>query len=386
LVNNNNNNVIITGLSGAGKTQALKILEDNGFYCVDNLPPNLIGGLFSYLLRQEDKQEKNISSLITRSSVSHKLTPSPVAIGLDIRGLLLSGIKMSGISSLSGSSFPATRSMRRRRGDSDREYSKKIASALIENLKSAVEMRKVKIIFLDADTRTLIARYRITRRKHPIPGAVLERSIETERRLLQEVKKNSTAVIDTSNLSPQELKSALLKIVLVKTPAGLSAGRSYDACRRGPGANSLSVKVISFGYRFGLPPECDIVFDVRFLKNPNYEPRLKYLTGVDPRVKRYIFGVRSDRKRTSSSSYLKGKDDYSGRKFLRLLEGFLRFLVPRYIAEGKNYLTIGFGCTGGHHRSVAVAEEIAGKFLKKLGCCAVEVFHRDVDKPLIFAG
>ncbi|MDI6757199.1 MAG: RNase adapter RapZ, partial [Endomicrobiia bacterium] len=190
---------------------------------------------------------------------------------------------------------------------------------------------------------TLLERYRVTRRRHPLGGDI-KAAVERERRFLASVKKRADIVVDTSNLTSPELKSILEKNL------GVS------------GRFSLTVRVISFGYKFGLPPECDIVFDVRFLKNPNYVRRLKYLDGTDSSVAKYVFG------------------DPDSTRFMRMLSDMFGFLVPRYIREGKNYLAVGIGCTGGHHRSVAVARRLGG-VLKKLGCEA-SVFHRDVEKPL----
>ncbi len=329
--------VIITGLSGAGKTQALKILEDAGFYCVDNLPPQFVGNFISHLSSGTQSSSDNIKSI----------SPSMVAIGLDIRGLLFS-------CAMSCKSFFAKKKPFANNRELISRNIGEISSDLLKNFQTYIPRDKfTSIIFLEADKQTLLARYRITRRKHPIPGD-LEKSIDIEKKILLRIRKLATIVIDTSNLSLQELKSAILKDVGLKN-------------KNSPEPAHISVKVISFGYKFGLPSECDIIFDVRFLKNPNYVTRLKYLIGTHPRIERYIFG---------------GVDGASAREFLRLLRNFFKFLLPRYISEGKNYLSIGIGCTGGHHRSVAVAVKV-GKILKDMGY-QTDVIHRDADKPLIF--
>lgn len=279
---------VITGLSGAGKTLALRILEDIGFYCVDNLPSPLVKDFAGWLQRPG--------------------SPDEAAIVLDVRGIDANGIGYQ------------------------------VYAPLPDSLPL-----KPHIIYLESDTATLLERYRVTRRRHPLGGDI-KAAVERERRFLASVKKRADIVIDTSNLTSPELKSILEK--------------NLGVSRR----SSLTVRVISFGYKFGLPPECDLVFDVRFLKNPNYVRRLKYLDGTDSSVAKYVFG------------------DPDSPRFMRMLTDMFGFLVPRYIREGKNYLAVGIGCTGGHHRSVAVARRLEG-ILKKLGCEA-SVFHRDVEKPL----
>lgn len=272
---------IITGLSGAGKTQALKILEDFGFFCVDNLPASLIESFFRWYKKGKTKQ--------------------PIALGLDIR-----------------TGRPAINEIIKRR-------------------------KHLNIIFLEADVRTLINRYKTTRRKHPLGGA-LTSAVPKEKKLTIDIKNCANQVIDTSNLTLQELKQVLYK----------SLGISKK--------EKIAIQIISFGYRFGIPMESDIVFDVRFMRNPNYVKKLKYLTGLNVAVRRYIFA------------------ESHAKRFLGMLKKMLSFLLPRYVDEGKSYLTVAFGCTGGHHRSVAVACEIAG-FIQSLGY-DVRVLHRDKNKRL----
>lgn len=274
---------IITGLSGAGKTLALKILEDIGFYCVDNLPAQMADSFAAWL-------EKPGS-------------PKEVAIVMDVRG----------IDARSG--FVPARS-------------------------AAV---KPYVIYLESDTATLLERYRVTRRRHPLGGDI-KTAVERERQMLASVKKRADVVVDTSNLTAPELKNILEK--------------NLGVARRG----GLSARIISFGYKFGVPPECDLVFDVRFMKNPNYVKKFKYLTGAESSVAKYVFG------------------DKDSLRFMKILERMMSFLVPRYVREGKNYLAVGIGCTGGHHRSVAVACRLAD-VLSRMGS-QTTVFHRDAKKPL----
>jgi UPF0042 nucleotide-binding protein len=174
--------------------------------------------------------------------------------------------------------------------------------------------------------------------------------------MLSSVKKRADVVVDTSNLTAPELKSILEKNLGPPRRGAFGVGKYFG--RRG----GLAARIISFGYKFGVPPECDLVFDVRFMKNPNYVKKFKYLTGTDSAVAKYVF------------------DDKDSLRFMKILERMLVFLVPRYVREGKNYLAVGVGCTGGHHRSVAVACRTAD-ILSRLGCQAT-VFHRDAKKPL----
>lgn len=277
---------IVTGLSGAGKTQALKILEDLGFMCVDNLPPSLIGGFLDWAEETRIKR--------------------PVAIGIDVR----------------------TPSLEK----------------AIDEIKK--REKNIRILFLEADKQTLINRFKTTRRKHPIPGSLSD-AISKEIRITNKIKKHSDIVVDTTNLTLQELKHSLGKLF-------------WDEID--PKVFKHFVQITTFGYRFGIPLESDLVFDVRFLKNPNYVKKLKYLTGLNKSVRDYVF------------------NDSVAKKFLELIKKLLTFLIPNYIREGKSYLTISFGCTGGHHRSVAVGVVLA-KFIRALGY-EVKLTHRDIDKPL----
>ncbi len=272
---------VITGLSGAGKTQALKILEDFGFTCIDNLPAALIGSFFKWFKGMKTKK--------------------PIVLGLDIR-----------------TGRPAIDEIIRRR-------------------------KSLNIVFLEADTKTLISRYSATRRKHPLGGFLTE-AIPKERKLTSDIRNHAGIIIDTSNLTIQEFKQSL------------SRAFSIDI------GDKVFINLISFGYKFGLPAESDLVFDVRFLKNPNYVKSLKYLTGLNPSVRRYVFAGQV------------------AKRVLKMLKELVSFLIPEYIKEGKSYITLSVGCTGGHHRSVAVVYEMS-RFIKGLGY-EVGVSHRDKDKKL----
>ncbi|MDI7250701.1 MAG: RNase adapter RapZ [Bacillota bacterium] len=277
--------VIITGLSGAGKSLAVRALEDLGFFCVDNLPPELIPK-FAELCQQGRIQR--------------------VALVVDIRGGEFFGEVFSALEHLESVGFP------------------------------------YQILFLEASDEVLVRRYKETRRLHPLAphGGVLE-GIQEERRRLQELRGKAHIVLDTSDLSPQKLREEITHL--------------FTGRRRG-----LIVVIRTFGYKHGVPRDADLVFDVRFLPNPNYVEDLRPLDGTDPRVRDYVL-------RWPVS-----------RRFLRLLGGLLRFLLPQYVAEGKTQLTLAVGCTGGRHRSVVVAEYLAD-FIRRLGH-TVLTEHRDIEE------
>jgi UPF0042 nucleotide-binding protein len=279
--------VIITGLSGAGKTQALRYLEDLGFFCVDNLPPLLIP-VFTELCAQSIRPIEK------------------VAVVVDIRG---------------GEFFEALF---------------KVLSEL--NQKNF----RFEILYLEASDNVLIQRYKESRRTHPLSkhGEILK-GIQEERLWLQNLRGRAHKIIDTSNISTLLLKKEL---------AGL-----FSDNLEGPG---LHITIISFGYKFGIPLDSDLVFDVRFLPNPHYEMELKPLTGEDAAVREYVFN--------SPVS-----DNFTAKFF-----DLINFLLPEYIKEGKTALTIAIGCTGGRHRSVAVAEKL-GECLKRKNY-RVTFWHRDV--------
>ena len=284
--------VIVTGMSGAGKTIALKMLEDIGFYCVDNLPISLVDK-FVQLVSEGTSIEK-------------------AALGLDIR----SGEELGNL------------------------------DEILENWRrSNVD---VQVLFLDANDAVLIKRYKETRRTHPLAGAGrLENGIEKEREKLAFLKREADYIIDTSMLLTRELRKELEKIFL------------QDARYK-----NMYVTVLSFGFKYGIPEDADLVFDVRFLPNPYYIDTLKEKTGNDPEVQDYV--MQNDK----------------GPIFLEKLKDMVEFLIPNYILEGKNQLVIAIGCTGGKHRSVTLANALYHT-LETEESYGVRIEHRDIGKDSI---
>ncbi len=274
---------IITGMSGAGKSQALKMFGDLGFYCVDNLPLALFENFISYVRQNPDT--------------------SNIALGIDIR-----------------------------EGSSLQQMPK-----LIKSLAKADF--SVKVIFLNASDECLIRRFSETKHKHPIHQKLVT-AIDHERKVMEPMLRLADEIIDTSNLKLGELKEKLSSLLSLKR------------------AGEMQISVMSFGFKYGLPKECDIVMDVRFLPNPYYVPELKEKNGLDPAVQKYIMSF--------DESY----------EFVEKFADLIKFLLPKYIKEGKSYLTIAMGCTGGRHRSVFMAHKLA-EDLKKLRLSASE-FHRDI--------
>lgn len=281
--------VIVTGMSGAGKSITLKMLEDMGFFCVDNLPPILINKFAQICFNQESGINK-------------------VALGIDIRG---------------GHLF---------------------TELLTEMSKLEAEAYEIELLFLDANDQTLMKRFKETRRKHPLvkEGRIGD-GINQERDILRQAKKRANYIIDTSNLLTRELKGELGKI--------FSEGHDYK---------NLIITILSFGFKYGMPVDADLVFDVRFLPNPYYIPELREKTGNDEEIKDYVM-----------------KWEVSN-KFVDKLDDMINFLIPNYISEGKNQLVIAIGCTGGKHRSVTLANELY-KRLEKHNY-SVNAYHRDIDK------
>lgn len=275
--------VIISGLSGSGKTVALRAVEDLNFFCVDNLPVSLIG------------------SLISRTTANSGIMN--IAIGIDIR---------------------------------EKEFLSDIDRILVElKMKHRVEM-----IFLEAETEVLVRRFKETRRPHPL-GGELEDSITKERAYLAGLKDNADRVIETSSFSPHQLRKMIFSLY---SPHG------------GPG--DMTVTLISFGFKYGIPENIDLLFDVRFLRNPNFVPGLKHLNGTDKRVSAYVFRQRETK------------------EFMEKIRHLLDFLIPLYSREGKSYLSIAVGCTGGNHRSPAIVEKIAASMKKN--SVDLRVIHRDM--------
>ena len=281
--------VVVTGMSGAGKRTAMKMLEDAGFYCVDNLPAALISTFVELITLP--------NSEITK-----------VALGLDVR--------------------------------SDKSF-EEIDKTLASMKESGIAYE---ILFMDASDSILVKRYKETRRVHPIEGNGTEDSIRKERKILSKIRKRADYVIDTSSLLTRNLKEELDRI-FVKNEA----------------YNSLMVQVMSFGFKYGIPLDADLVFDVRFLPNPFYLDELKPLTGNDAMVRDYVMGF----------------DE--AEEFLDKLSDMLSFLIPNYIKEGKYRLVVCIGCTGGKHRSVTLANALYER-LKDKGDYGLTLMHRDVDR------
>lgn len=279
--------VVVTGMSGSGKRTAMRMLEDAGYYCVDNLPVKLI-----------DKFIELVSSENT------ELTK--VALGIDVRA-----------------DEPFEEALKSIRQKSDANI-------------------KTEILFLESGDSALLRRYKETRRLHPLaPDGNVLNGIRKERELLSNIKGLSDYIIDTTNLLSRQLKEEIEHIFV--------EDRDY---------NNLMVNIMSFGFKNGIPQDADMVFDVRFLPNPFYIEELKNLTGLDKPVQEYVLSF--------------GKSV----EFVDMLENMLRFLIPEYIKEGKYQLVVAIGCTGGHHRSVTLAETL----FKRLqpGNCGVSITHRDV--------
>jgi RNase adapter protein RapZ len=281
--------VVITGLSGAGKSYAIKCFEDMGFFCVDNLPTTLI---------------PTFADLVTRSAQK----VSRVALGVDVR---------------------------------EGEYLFHLLDALGELRKRG---HQVEVLFLEASEEALVRRYHETRRRHPLApdGNVLD-GIRAERKAMSHMREVADRIVDTSGLTVHQFKDLLIE--------------AYVTPKARPG---LAVSLVSFGFKHGMPFDADLVFDVRFLPNPHFVEALRPLDGRDRKVRDFI---------------MEGRE--SG-ELLRRLEGFLEFVVPAYQREGKAYLTVAIGCTGGRHRSVALVEELR-PFFERLGL-AVTVVHRDIDR------
>ncbi len=283
------NLVIISGLSGSGKTHAIKCLEDLGCFCVDNLPPSLLPK-FAELCVQRDGEVKN------------------VALGIDIR---------------------------------ERGFLSDLFSNL-DRLKSLGY--SVELVFLEARDEVLVRRFSESRRPHPLlPQSPVLEGVRLERERLLELRRRADRILDTSDLSVHELKDLL--------------ARHYQ--QQGQ-RRRLTISLISFGFKFGVPYDIDLLFDVRFLRNPNFVADLKPLNGEDPRVRSYVL------------------DDDETVTFIGLLDGLFKFLIPLFERERRSYLSIAIGCTGGRHRSVAVASRLREAFAG-LGY-EVTLVHRDLQK------
>ena len=280
--------VVVTGMSGGGKSTALKMLEDMGYYCVDNLPAFLI--------------EKFIELINLPGNQVQK-----VAMGLDVR---------------SGQSFED-------------------ADLVIGKLRQAGY--QIEILFMDAAENILIKRYKETRRVHPLSmeGRV-EEGVRDERKILEKIRHSADYIIDTTNLLTRELKEELERIFIMD--------QEY---------NSLMVTVMSFGFKYGIPADADLVFDVRFLPNPFYIEELKSKTGNEKEVRDFVMHC-------DEAEIFRDK-----------LSDMIRFLIPNYVKEGKNRLVIAIGCTGGKHRSVTFANALY-QDIKGHAACGLKLYHRDI--------
>jgi RNase adapter protein RapZ len=279
--------VILTGLSGSGKSTVLKAFEDMGFYCVDNLPVELIP-IFAELHAAGESDFARAALLVDarEGSQLEKLPP------------------------------------------------------LLKHLRRD---HPVTLVFIDANEDSLLRRYSETRRPHPLGKDVSVReSLRQERAMMGPIRKLADVVIDSTRFNVHELRHFVTERF------------------KNPDKRPMLVSVVSFGYRFGVPTDADLVFDVRFLPNPHFVPSLRHYTGKDPKVRRYI------------------RSFPQTAEFLRRIQGLLTYLIPHYIQEGKSYLTIAFGCTGGKHRSVMLGEAVKTA-LEKHGYSA-KVIHRDIDK------
>ncbi len=280
--------LLITGLSGAGRSEAAHSLEDLGYFVVDNLPPALL---------------PTMAELVSRPG-----GPTRIAIVVDARGGVFFG---------------------------------ELSKALDDLKQLRVDYR---ILFLEADDDDLVNRYEATRRRHPLaPADRVVEGIRKERLMMESLRGDADLLIDTSGLTPHGLRD-----------------RIRDAFSDAPPEQGLQVSITSFGFKFGTPRDADLVFDVRFLPNPHWIDDLRPLPGTDPRVRDYV----------------RERDQYGS--FMERLEALLEVVVPGYVAEGKSYLTVAIGCTGGRHRSVVVSEEL-GRYFSDRGIPVI-VAHRDLGR------
>lgn len=276
--------VIITGLSGSGKTVALRALEDSDFYCVDNLPIALIDSFVSGVSKYREIKK--------------------IGIGIDIR-------------------------------------EKGFLSDVNSVLKILRDKYRTEILFLEAERDILIRRFKETRRPHPL-GWNIEEAIQTEKGKLAPLREAADRIVDTSSFTPHQLRQFITSLYKIHT-----------------GKKAMTVVLISFGFKLGTPQNIDLLFDARFLPNPNFVPELKLLKGTDKSVSDYVF------------------KHQTARAYVKKIKEFIDFLMPLYIKEGRSYLTIGIGCTGGNHRSPAIVEKLKGYIRKHP--IDLSIVHRDLN-------
>jgi UPF0042 nucleotide-binding protein len=281
--------LVITGMSGAGRSSAAKVLEDLGYTVIDNLPPQLLAQAVAH---HEVPERRRRLAVVIDSRAGNPLGPLTDAIDeLDRQGI------------------------------------------------------QTRVLFLDADDSFLVHRYEESRRPHPLRRGSIAESIAAEREMLDDLRESSDFILDTTEINVHQLRQRLTELFAEVAD---------------PSKRPMRVTVTSFGYKHGIPRDADLIFDVRFLPNPHWVLELRPLIGTDPPVRDYVLGFPE------------------AGEFLTRIEDLLAFLIPRYEAEGKSYLTIGIGCTGGHHRSVALAEEL-GAWIEKQGI-AVGIRHRDTER------
>ncbi len=284
--------IIVTGLSGAGKTEATRSLEDMGYFCVDNLPPKLIPKFAEACVQSQGKISK-------------------VALVIDIRGGIFFDDLFESLNYLKNQDF------------------------------------KYEILFLDASDEVLVKRFKETRRSHPLaPGSRIITGINEERNRLREVKDRADIIIDTSKYAIKDLREEMTK--------------NYGEVEQPK--KQLSVTILSFGFKYGIPVDSDLVFDVRFIPNPFYIPELKPYSGNEEPVKKYVL------------------EQEETKGFIRRVDDLLEFLIPNYKKEGKRQLIISIGCTGGRHRSVAIANELYENLLSRDYNISIE--HRDIKEDV----
>ena len=287
--------VIVTGMSGSGKSSCIQVLEDIGFFCIDNMPPQLIS---------------NFAEICSESRNDNGEKISKVAIVTDIRG---------------GELFLKL-------------------SDCIDKLKNTDDI-DLKVLFLEASKEVLMKRYSETRRKHPldeVSGGNLSKAVDAEKELLSDIRGHADYIIDSSLLTTSQLKEQIAELFLDKP------------------ADRMIISCMSFGFKYGVPGEADLVFDVRCLPNPFYVPELKHKTGLDKEVRDYVM------------------DSEDSLNFEKKIYDMIDFLIPLYVKEGKSRLVIGFGCTGGKHRSITFAHRAAEHFRAEE--LSVREVHRDIDK------